>query len=270
MALSRMQIQPDDLDAVMLLNPDNKQYLAGKKKYPATSANGCALPFMSVFLLVGIFIIGIAIKAWYDYFLLTSEGISAWATYVDKRIDHDDDVDNYYITFTYQVDGVTYTDEAGVSSELYDSVPNGEPLRITYALSNPSIVTMGEPSSALALGMTAFAIFWNLFNGGITYVLIYDIWWVRQFTSSGRLILGEVVHSKASGDSDGNYTVSIGYGFTSPTSNRWIKGKASHVRNDLKPKGKNDKAKKDMSVPEFEQGQPLLIAYLDDKKHRVL
>jgi hypothetical protein len=80
----------------------------------------------------------------------------------------------------------------------------------------------------------------------------------RTLSKRGQQIEGEITRCSSFGDSESDFKVEVGFGFRSPQTGTWIKGKDSKKRKDLWGK------------PLPAPGTPVHVLYLDDENYVVL
>jgi hypothetical protein len=254
------------LHKVALLRPDNRSYLEGKSNYVHTEANGCIVIFLSVFFFAGLFLITMVMREWYSYVLLQSQGVSVVGQFVSKEWDSDSDGDTFYVTYSYVVADRTYTNTESISRDQYASADNGEPLLLTYAAGDPTVSIIGKPDASMPLFMTLFMIFWCGLTWSMFFYMLRRWLLTKRLSRSGQVVVGEVTASDLSRDSDGDYSLTIHYRFTSPQTGAILVGKESATRNDLR----TDKKKEEHTTSPLRFGTPVAILYAADREHVLL
>ncbi|MEO8611994.1 MAG: DUF3592 domain-containing protein [Chloroflexota bacterium] len=244
---------------VFLFNPGNRQFLEGKTQQlaPQNPRTGYILLFLLPFLLVGVSVLiwaGVNLYQWNE---VNQTGIGGVADISDKHISSSDGSDTYYLSYRFSNGENSYTHEQSVSSGLYNRTEIGSKLDIIYVPDQPNIVVITGRANVPWFPM-GFAICWNLLVWPIFVSTLAGIWKNRLLEKQGHVIDGQVVASKGSTDSDGDFTLQLTYTFYSPNGSQLIQGTAQHTRNDLKESA--------LLAP----GAHIAILYRKDNHHKPL
>ncbi len=245
-----------------LANKTNAKFLRGETRRPASLANsvlgwGCFIPFISIFLIVGIGMLIYGVVELKRDLDLRRDGMVTTGRQVANRIYEDSEGDSYYLTYSFVVNDQPYQREQSVDWDRYNSFESGAPIEIRYLPNNPSQSRI-EGTGNAALFMLPFGGCWTAF-------VLFFIWGFasqsdknNRIAQKGTLIEGEIVSIDAREDSDNDYNVTLKYSYISPKDGRVIHKKTKFVANDQKKDG----------LPL--SGTKLAILYVDDKNHAVL
>jgi hypothetical protein len=244
---------------VFFLHTGNDAFTRGERKKPVHyGGTGCMWLFMPMLVLLGISAAVFAVRESYSFVLLTTQRAETVGTYESRRTYADEGSFTYYVSYRYDVDGVTYLAEESVAGALYDSAPNGEPLRVYYAVGDPQVSSLGVPEIWLPLFLTAFAIFWN---GFLVFFIVSQLQQGRkrnELLRSGRILKGEVSEAKSYLDGDNDYCIVVKYRVQSPNTRGELEGKAEKMDNTLR------------GTPLPAVGTPVLVFYASDDNHELL
>ena len=122
--------------------PAAERYVRGETSTLPTGREGCILLFLIPFVLAGLVILGLSVREWVRTIALMTESAETWGTLVDREKDDSGDSTNYYVTYRFVVDDRMYVIDESVGSGIFNSVDEGEPLRVRYALHNPNIASI--------------------------------------------------------------------------------------------------------------------------------
>jgi hypothetical protein len=242
---------------LFLLDPDNESFVAGTSPRLPAGGQGCILLFMSLFVLAGLFIAADLVRRWTHLVILNISYAETQGQVVRRRIESDEGA-TYYVTYRFVADDRAYTVEESVEKGTYHSVEEGQPLTVRYAPSDPDIATVQPCRIGGLLALTGFGLVWNGFVFSISWLLMREVRKRRRLARRGQRFEGEIVRCSGSRDSDGDFELTVRYGFRSPQTGTWIEGKDSHVRKDL--------AGQPLPPP----GTRVQMLYLDDETYMVL
>jgi hypothetical protein len=246
-------------EAVFLLHKKNQAYLDGQERYPAILI-GPSWGFLLMGLVVAI---GVGFLIWayvgaQDYRTLRDDGQIIEGNVVDRRFTSGRG-GSYYLTYTFVVQGVTYSREQLAGEGLYNQYASGGAIDILYDPGDPTLSKI-EGTNNAPYTLVVIGLFWVL--GGILAGawVYYDTERNRLLAREGRLVYGEI--SKISGrrllNRRESYQVTVHYELISPETGQQIRKKASDMRNDLSGQ----------SLPQ--PGTPVAIMYRSDKHYKVL
>lgn len=249
-----------------VLDDRNQSVALSKRGRPPSQGKGAAIffgLFFTPFVLVGIFVTGASIDSAIEWWQLQQNGINIPATVTKLEVDEDSDGDTYYATYRFALNTTegyrAYSKTKSVGKQIYYTLEKGGQLAIRYLKSNPNISRVGGtetlPTEALSLG--GFALFWNLIVGAVIWGVTRSFWLDLQFATKSQLLDGTLTQSRTNLDSDDDLWVDLTYQFRSPNG-EMISGNISRIRNDLKGN----------IVPVI--GTPVVVAYVDKKKHKLL
>lgn len=255
----RKPISPP-IEKLFLTNKQDAKFLVGKDQRPASLRNtglGCLLPFLSIFVIAGLFFLGWSVIQLKNHLELNNDGIVTQGRMIDHRIYEDSEGDSYYITYSFVANDQTYSQEQSVSSDLYNRFEAGAPLDIRYLPGNPGKSRIeGEGASPwIPLG---FSMCW------LSFVMLFLWGAVHQadrndlLVKKGTLVEGQVVSASSYEDSDNGYSIKLKYSYVSPRDGQTVVrmydfAARDHKREPLPP-----------------QGTPVIILYHSDKHHQVL
>lgn len=174
----------------------------------------------------------------WNWWQFTMNGVITEAKVVEREIDHSGDSDSYYLTYAYSArlsdqSRQSFTSRDSVSYSNYRRYEPGTYLRIRYLKHDPASATSKWHQWWI----------WQLIVGyGIALFLLWLVCYrlprsyrnrVHTILTQGKVLPGRVLTSDGE-DDDGNYKVKIIYEFTTPTTDRLLKGDVTETRNDLK------------------------------------
>ncbi|MBI1277296.1 MAG: hypothetical protein GC179_04125 [Anaerolineaceae bacterium] len=218
---------------------------------------GCLTIFLSIFVIVGVFMLGTALSDTYNWFAINQSGIGNTAQLTNRRISSGDDSDTYYVSFRFNHNGKNYLREQKVNWDIYNSAEIGGRVDIVYAPSNPQGAKLTGTNSA-PTWMLFFALIWNAIIGLIVFFVIQQYRRVKFLERHGRMLPGEILESSHSTDSDGDLSLKVEYTFRTPDSNKRLSKVERATRNDLK--GQRPPA----------PGTPVVILYYNEQRYMLL
>jgi len=252
-----------DSDKVFLLDPRNKRFMNGERRFPTfikhlalNVLHECAILLFVLFLPV-----------WYVAIILpyaiALTGTSATADLINSRIAEGKGT-SYYITYQFTANGDVYRNEQGVDYYSYKTLHAMPQLVIKYLPFNPNFVTLVDAQDN---GITSLTLPWTLCSGSLSLVFalvalsivlmipkqlrgrfqLLDSW------KTSEVITGHVI--RASGETrsvknDMYFTLKLRYAFYTPNTDTLITREESAHRDDLLNK----------SLPE--SGTPIVVVYL--------
>jgi hypothetical protein len=161
----------------------------------------------------------------------------------------------YQITVSYVVNDKNYTQTDTVSVGLYNTAQSEGVIPVTYNLNDPyNHMEVGRTS--WGTGDTLLVSAMVLAGLAYLYGSFYYYQKAHALKNRNALLLGKLTNVRTTSNK-GTLTVHVEYRFTNPAGND-IRGKQSHPRNDLKKK----------QLPH--KNLPIVVAYVDDKNHRIL
>ncbi len=189
---------------------------------------------------------------------LDSRGLPAQAQIINRYTTSGKST-TYYLVFTHQVAGKSYSSTETVSRASYSSHPLTTTVQIRYLKEDPSQARLAGPDRDD--GDTPFSLvliigFWTT---GVIYLmfLVNNMLRNRQLTTSGRLIRGVITGSSLNRTKNGR-ALTIKYEFQSPETGKVLRRKENAMRTDLRHKGP--------PAP----GMPVVVIYADDRTYRML
>jgi hypothetical protein len=249
-----------------VLDDRNQSVALSKRGRPAGPHKGAAIflgLFFTPFILVGLWVAAASIDSAIEWFQLQQNGIDVAAKVMNLEVDEDSDGDTYYATYRFAlntVDGYhAYAKTKSVGKQIYYTLEKGGSVAVRYLKSDPNISRVGGaetfPSEALFLG--GFALFWNLIIGLVVWGFTHNFFLEREFAQKSRLLDGTLTQVSTHLDSDDDLQVKLTYQFRAPDG-EVVYGNISQVNNNLKGK----------IMPTL--GTPVIVAYIDKRKHRIL
>jgi Protein of unknown function (DUF3592) len=249
-----------------VLDDRNKSVALSKRGRPAGQGKGAAIffgLFFTPFVLVGIFVTGASIDNAIEWWQLQQNGIDISAKVMNLEVDEDSDGDTYYATYRFGLNTTegyrAYAKTKSVGKQIYYTLEKGGSVVVRYLKSNPNIARVGGaetmPSGAISLGI--FALIWNLIVGLLIWAFMRGFLLDREFATKSQLLNGTLTHASHTLDNDDDLWLKLTYQFHTPK-NEIISGTISRIHNDLKGK----------PMPVI--GTPVVVAYIDEKKHRIL
>ena len=243
---------------LFLIHPKNKKFIAGKRKRPASQLGGCVLLIALPFVTFAIFSVAWTIRDWNNYNILESSGVAARAQYTDRRIKRDAEYgDDYYVTYSFEYQGVFYSAKQHVSRDEYMRAEMGSSVDIVFSPDNPNLSEFSH-SLEPPVSTTQFVIGWNVVVWIGVGLLILRIRKSAYMARKGTIIEGAVFGRRGYIDGDNDFNVEIIYEFMSPQSGNRIKKKQKQMRNDL--------TEHDLPA----KGAPVAVLYVDDKRFVLL
>lgn len=250
-------------DKPYIFNKRFKGYAEGTEPFPIPkntdrSETGCAILFMVPFLIAGIIVGVLAVRAIYAFFLFQTEGEVTQGIVSSKRISTDSSGDDtYHVYYDFEVEGQSYEGHAQVNWDVYQATDQGLPFGVRYAGNHPNINDADENSVWFEpIFFTIFALFWNAFVG----VFIYGIMGSSGKDSADKP--GTVVQGKIDGirvyQQNTETRVEVTYHFLSPASGRTIRTRWDGACPEMVGRKKP------------EPGEPIAVNFIDDKRSRPL
>jgi len=240
-----------------LLDPDNEPFATGASRKLPASGQGCILLFLSIFVLAGLFIAADVIRRWVHVAILSTDYAETQGQVLGREI-KDDDGATFYVTYRFVADDQVHTIRENVEKAVYYSAEEGQELTVRYSPADPSIATMAPGRVGGLLAITGFCVLWDGTVFVISALVLREVLERRKLARHGQRLVGEILRSSGHRDSDGDFMLSLGYGFRSPLTGTRMEGTNSQVRKDLE----------DGPLPP--PGTPVHVLYLDDDVHMVL
>jgi hypothetical protein len=207
---------------------------------------------------------GACITSTIEWWQLQQNGVDITAKVMNLEITEDSDGDDtYYATYRFALNTTegyhAYAKTKRVNKQIYYTLEKGGSVVVRYLKSNPNVARVGGaetfPSEALFLG--GFALFWNLIVGAVLWGFTHNLSLDREFATKSQLLNGTLTHASKTFDSDNDLWLKLIYQFHTPDG-EILSGNISSMRNDLKEK----------PMPVI--GTPVVVAYISEKKHRLL
>jgi hypothetical protein len=244
------------LGAVFLLNPANRQFLAGEREFATQPRRiGCVLTFVIPLLLLGIGFLVWAGQTFAQWDMLNNR--SGLSTIAEITAKNSTESGGYFIRYRFADPSNTYFHEQRVTSDLYDRAQVGAKVRIVYLPQDPGTAALAGPSNPPWFPL-AFALCWNFFVWSLFVLLAREMWSEYLLKRQGYVVSGEVAMSAGLLDSDGDFSLILDYAFRSPRTGQIIKGTARQMRNDL--------IYEVLPAP----GAPIAVLYRKDQHHQPL
>lgn len=244
-----------------LLRPDHRDFALGNSKSLGGRSSrfgiGCISAFIGVFVLFGVGMMLMTLRDTYEWFVISQQGMTTTARYIDRRVSSSDDSDSYYVTYQYAVNSSDYTREQRVTEAHYNQAEVGGRVDIVYTRSNPQIAAV-EGTNSPPIGFLLFSLLWNAF---VWIPIGLGIKFYRQYKlleREGKLVQGEILKVSHSLDSDGDFILKLEYGFKVPGTYQKLSKTESAQRNDLKGQ--------DLPV----RGTPVVVLYNHEKHFMLL
>lgn len=237
---------------------ENNDYVNGFATKPPQTWRGCGTLFLIPFILVGFFLIAFLAYEGYTFFSLSTNRQETWGNLIERTVEEDEDGTRYSVRYEYFIDGIRYENKDSVSAELYQTVNNGEPLKVYYALNDYDVSTLSLPTPELLVFLTVFTTFWN----GVIWIGFYfelrerTLW--KDLFANGQRIKGTITKVETWSDSDDDLHITVHYEFRATDGITRLEGKESTVRNDLK------------RTPLPSVGENIMILYKTPKHFRAL
>jgi len=224
-----------DTDA-FLLHPEHRNFVLGKSKYLGRTGAvgvGCLIIFFGFFLCIGTMFLGLSLRDTYEWFMISRQGVSNSAQYVDRRISSNDDSDTYFVSFKYRHNGIEYSCEQAVDWNIYSQAEVGRRIDIVYVPSNPQLAKVAGTNSPPTV-MLLFVLVWNAVVYTIIFFALRQYFRMKFLERNGKLLHGQIIRSTSSTDSDGDLSLKVEYAFYVVESKNRITKTESAQRNDLK------------------------------------
>ncbi|MBZ0305059.1 MAG: DUF3592 domain-containing protein [Anaerolineae bacterium] len=235
-------------------------FLRGEAKRPASLKNtelGCTVPFLSIFVLVGIAMLVGSIVMLKNDLDLKNDGVLTQGKMIDHDLSENSEGTGYYITYFFVANDRTYTKEQSVSSDLFYRFTPDAPVTIRYLPTNPDKSRIeGEGMSPWAF--LGFSVCWMSFVMLAVWGIVHQADQNELLVKKGQLIEGTVVSASSYNDSDDGYSIKLKYRFVSPDGGQMVVKTYQFAASDHKGE----------ALPV--QGTCLKILYYTDKHHQVL
>lgn len=241
-----------------LLQPANANFLSGKSRSISQELGmGCGLLFMVPFMLVGIFVLGMAFNDFQHYNTLSERGAVGQGEVTDKHISEGDDSDSYYIAYRFSHETTAYTAEDDVDKRFYENVEQGQTVEVLYDPRNPTLSAL-QGYNENPSGILIFGIVWNAIVFPAGFLVVWQSMRSKQLARRGTVINGQLITIKGAKDSDDDYILSIEYSFHAPDTQKLHIERAKGKRNDLK----------EAKLPQ--PGTPVAVIYQNPGNFRML
>ncbi len=240
-----------------LLDPDNERFATGASRRLPAGSQGCALLFLSIFVLVGLFMAADITRRWVHVAILSTDYAEAEGQVLGREIE-DDDGATYYVTYRFVANDRVHTIRENVEKGVFHSMEEGQSAIVRYAPRDPRIATIAPGRVGGLLALTGFCGLWDGTVLFISALVLREVLQRRKLARRGQRLVGEILRISGRRDSDGDFVLILGYGFRSPLTAAQLEGSNSQVRKDLA----------DGPLPP--PGTPVHVLYLDDERHMVL
>jgi hypothetical protein len=250
-----------------VLDDRNQGVALSKRGRPAGAGTGATIflgLFFTPFILAGIWVAGACITSTIEWWQLQQNGVDITAKVMNLEITEDSDGDDtYYATYRFALNTAegyhAYAKTKRVNKQIYYTLEKGGSAAVRYLKSDPTISRVGGletyPSEAIFFG--CFALFWNLIVGAVIWGFTHNLSLDREFATKSQLLDGTLTHASSTLDSDDDLLLKLTYQFRSPKGDI-ISGNISRVCND----------RRGQPMPVI--GTPIVVAYISEKKHRLL
>jgi hypothetical protein len=205
-------------DRVFLLNPQNRQYLRGKKWSPAIlGITNWGLLLLGVIPVCGVLALIVAFLNYQDYMTRHDEYQSIEGHVVGKRLDSGDSI-LYYLRYEFVLPkDILYKREDRVDEVFYNQYKLGDGINVLYDPADPNLSeiagTNEAPIGAFCWGLICL-IAWPFVGIGIRYVINQN----KLMAQKGRLIYGQILDVT---NTTGSW-FTIRYRFVSPQTGQTI------------------------------------------------
>ena len=240
-----------------LIDPENEPYALGLSPRLPAGKLGCFTLFLGLFVGAGLLLGGALAREWVHFAILSASEAETQGQVLQREIDIDDST-TYYVTYRFIVNDREHTVEESVGKDTYQSVEEGQHLRIRYSELDPNIATIEPGRIGVLPVVTVFCLIWNGVVFVITLGTLREVRKRRRLGKVGQRITGEVVRCSGEVDGDGDYVLTVGFRFNSPQTGQWIQGRDSQIRNDLKGEAPPP------------PGTSVHVLYLDDGTYMIL
>lgn len=243
-----------------LLHPEHRNFVLGKSTYLGRTnvvGVGCLFIFFGLFLCVGTLFLGLSLRDTYEWFMISRQGVSNSAQYIDRRISSGDDSDSYFVSFKYRHNGIEYSREQRVNWDIYNRAEIGGRTDIVYVPSNPQFAKVAGTNSP-PTAMLLFVLVWNAIVYTIIFFVLRQYFRMKFLKRNGKLLQGQIIRSTQSTDTDGDLSLKIEYAFYVAESKNRITKTESAQRNDLKGK----------PLPVL--GTPVVVLYYNEQRYMLL
>lgn len=166
---------------------------------------------------------------------------------------------SYYITYRYNVDGVSYDQQQRVGSSTYNGLYIGDEVTVRYLPDSPSVSALsGDNVDNTILAENDVMALVAIIVGGI---FIAALLWTdrrnRALSHRGQLLPGEIISATGRRGSKGAFNVTLHYRFRTP-SGEISEKKSTANRPDLR------------KMPLPPPGTPVLVLYVHDRFLRLM
>ncbi|MEJ2212375.1 MAG: DUF3592 domain-containing protein [Anaerolineae bacterium] len=240
-----------------LLDPDNEPFATGASRRLPAGGQGCVLLFLSIFVLVGLFMAADITRRWVHVAMLNTDYAEAEGQVLGREIE-DDEGATYYVSYRFVANDQVHTIRENVEKGVFHSMEEGQSATVRYAPRHPGIATIAPGRVGGLLALTGFCVLWDGTVFVISALVLREVLQRRKLARHGQRLVGEVLRSSGHRDSDGDFVLALGYGFCSPLTATRIEGSNRQVRKDLE------------HGPLPQAGTPVHVLYLDDERHMVL
>lgn len=191
-----------------------------------------------------------------DFLQLAQSSATTVGVVTDKYLEENEDEDapDYYLSYTYRLDGITYEGQDSVNEKTYGEAEVGGQIDILYSPNDPRIARAGTSS----FGVTMIATFVNLLALAAVAIIPLTIWRLHQrnqLLRDGELIEGQIVDRKII-DDDGIYKAKVTYRYASPATGQ--------------PITKSTRTRKYATRGKPQKGDSVAVLYLSDGNQWVL
>lgn len=220
---------------------------------------GCGLLFMIPFVAVGLFVFGLTIKEWTEWYRLDTAGEVVSGRYEDRWITTSSDNDNYYTAYFFYVNDAEYHDQIE-SRASYNRFEMGAPVAVLYWPDNPAISSLADYFDRPSPFHIIFTLFWNSIVS--LFVVLIAGGAIRQMRMNRAqdkiLIEGQVLRAKGRTASDDDFQLTMEVTFQSPQTGKLLTARAKGTHNNVSSK----------ILPA--KGKAVLVLYANDDLHEIM
>jgi len=225
------------LEEVFLLNPHHREFVIGKAGYIQGENYYRLMPWLVLFLLVGL---GFFFSGWWGRRgdnRLAREGVRTMGEVVSLYFDDTENLHSHYITYVFSPpnSAKSYQREQFVSPETFAAAQVGQAIAVLYVPDKPhlsELVGDGAENHGNVIQLRA-----GLFISGLMLALILPLGARlarhQMLIRRGMLLKGEVIRSRQTQQS-GRFFVHLQTRFRSPRSNQEIQSSWNSLYGELR------------------------------------
>lgn len=221
-----------------LLYPENQRFVQGLSSHPKIVPNynfiGCLYLFFIPFLLGIVLLIGMTGKQTYEQVLLKNAQ-EVFGIVTERYTRAGSEGTTYYLVYSYQIDGKSYTKRQSVERSLYNDYPVEQSILLKVAVGNHAVAKIaGTDQNVLTIFFIILTAVFTIFIGAVFIFLVQNSIKENKLRRNGRLVWGKIESVSTRKDNDNDYHLELNIHFTSPNTRQNITDKRSYMVNHLR------------------------------------